>query len=72
MRFYDGSALEDAYSTYGVDPARGALVVFRPDGYVGDVASLNDIQRVDCYLRGIIKLFLVIDIGLNVVITLWG
>ena len=47
MRFYDGSALDDAYSIYGVDPAQGALVVVRPDGYVGVVACLGDVQKVD-------------------------
>lgn len=35
MRFHGGSALNDAYAVYGVDPARGALAVIRLDGYVG-------------------------------------
>lgn len=55
MRFYDGSALDDAYGIYGVDPARGALVVVRPDGYVGVVSCLGDVQKVDRYLRQCIR-----------------
>ncbi|KAJ5836549.1 hypothetical protein N7447_002575 [Penicillium robsamsonii] len=42
MRFYDGSALGDAYTTYGVDSAQGTLVVVRPDGYVGVFACLSE------------------------------
>jgi hypothetical protein len=55
MRFYDGSALEDAYSIYGVDPARGALAVIRPDGYVGIVVRLDESVRVEDYLKGCIR-----------------
>lgn len=55
MRFYDGSVLDDAYTIYGVDPSRGVLLVVRPDGYVGVVASLNDVQRVDRYLKSCIR-----------------
>lgn len=54
MRFYDGSALEDAYGIYGVDPAQGALAVIRPDGYVGVVAHL-DAQMAYEYLRRCIR-----------------
>jgi hypothetical protein len=55
MQFYDGSAIDEAYTIYGVDSARGALIVIRPDGYVGVIASLEDVQRVDRYLRGCIR-----------------
>ncbi|KAJ5649395.1 Phenol hydroxylase C-terminal dimerization [Penicillium longicatenatum] len=55
MRFYDGSALEDAYSIYGVDPAKGALAVIRPDGYVGIVVRLDETVRVEDYLKGCIR-----------------
>ncbi|KAJ5524244.1 Phenol hydroxylase C-terminal dimerization [Penicillium frequentans] len=55
MRFYDGSALDDAYGIYGVDPAKGALAVIRPDGYVGVVVRLNEIVRVEEYLKGCIR-----------------
>jgi hypothetical protein len=55
MRFYDGSALDDAYSIYGVNPAQGALVVVRPDGYVGVVACLGDVERAGGYLKQCIR-----------------
>ena len=51
MRFYNGYELEDAYRIYGVDPTKGALAVVRPDGYVGIVAQLGDVSRVEEYLR---------------------
>lgn len=54
MSLYSGYDLEDAYQIYGVDPGKGALVVVRPDGYVGVVAHLKDVQRVDAYLSRLI------------------
>ncbi|KAF9892487.1 hypothetical protein FE257_001596 [Aspergillus nanangensis] len=51
MRFYNGYDLEDAYGIYGVDPSKGALAVVRPDGYVGIVAQLGDVSRVEKYLE---------------------
>ncbi|KJK60788.1 hypothetical protein P875_00053027 [Aspergillus parasiticus SU-1] len=54
MTFYSGYELEDVYGIYGVDPARGALVVVRPDGYVGLVVALSDTGRVDEYLSRVI------------------
>lgn len=54
MSLYSGYELQDAYQIYGVDPAKGALVVVRPDGYVGVVAHLNDVGRVDAYLNRLI------------------
>ncbi|RAH48816.1 uncharacterized protein BO95DRAFT_355966 [Aspergillus brunneoviolaceus CBS 621.78] len=53
MAFYSGYEVADAYGIYGVDPAQGALVVVRPDGYVGIVAPLSEVARVDGYLGGI-------------------
>ena len=47
-------AAEDAYGIYGVDPDKGALVAIRPDGYVGVVAALNDVQRLRSYFDGIL------------------
>ncbi|CAI7645357.1 unnamed protein product [Penicillium pancosmium] len=55
MRLYDGAALDDAYSIYGVDPAHGALAVIRPDGYVGVVAQLDDLKQVEEYLQACIR-----------------
>jgi hypothetical protein len=51
MRFYNGYDLEDAYGIYGVGPSKGALAVIRPDGYVGVIAELGDVARVETYLR---------------------
>ncbi|KAL4889516.1 FAD binding domain-containing protein [Aspergillus ambiguus] len=55
MRFYNGYDLEDAYGVYGIDPSKGALAIVRPDGYVGVVAELGDVARVDEYLRRCVR-----------------
>lgn len=48
-----------AYEGYGVCPDRGAVVVVRPDGYVGLVASLEDGEEgwreVGKYFEGILR-----------------
>ncbi|PLB45061.1 hypothetical protein P170DRAFT_450097 [Aspergillus steynii IBT 23096] len=54
MSFYSGCELDNAYRVYGVDAARGAVVVIRPDGYVGMVGELGDVARVDAFLGRII------------------
>lgn len=54
MSFYSGYELEDVYGIYGVDPNEGALAVVRPDGYVGVVAALGDVKRVETYLQSLI------------------
>ncbi|KAJ5484847.1 hypothetical protein N7539_004835 [Penicillium diatomitis] len=54
MSFYSGHEIEDVYATYGVDPSRGALAVIRPDGYVGTIAELADVTRVDTFLSSLI------------------
>ncbi|KAF3026227.1 hypothetical protein E8E15_009355 [Penicillium rubens] len=51
MSFYDGYTLDDAYKVFGVDPARGALAVVRPDGYVGVIAALGNVSRIEKYLE---------------------
>ncbi|PKY00671.1 hypothetical protein P168DRAFT_243245 [Aspergillus campestris IBT 28561] len=51
MSFYDGSKIDDAYQIFGVDNKRGVLAVVRPDGYVGVVAELGDVGRIDDYLQ---------------------
>lgn len=51
MRFYSGYHLDDVYQIYGVDPAKGALAVVRPDGYIGVVAELENVKRVKAYLE---------------------
>ena len=40
-----------AYATYSISPA-GAVVVVRPDGYVGTVAPLNKMEHLDEYFAG--------------------
>jgi phenol 2-monooxygenase len=49
------NAGEAGYAAYGVDATKGALVVVRPDGVVGTIAHLEDTQRVENYLRRILK-----------------
>lgn len=56
MRFYNAYKLEDAYGIYGVNPHEGALVVIRPDGYVGVTAQLVDTGRVLRFLKACITL----------------
>lgn len=38
-----------AYATYGIDRRAGAIVVVRPDGYVGLVAPLEDVGVLNTY-----------------------
>lgn len=51
MSFYSGCDLDDVYRIYGVDPDQGALAVIRPDGYVGTIAALGEVQRLQKYLE---------------------
>ncbi|OGM42089.1 phenol monooxygenase [Aspergillus bombycis] len=55
MRFHSGYDIDDVYKIYGVDPAQGALAVIRPDGYVGTIAALNDVNRIERYLAGCLR-----------------
>lgn len=52
MRFYNASVA--AYTTLGIDQDRGAVVVVRPDGFVGMVARLTEIDEVEGYLKKIL------------------
>jgi len=45
-----------AYSSYGISP-EGAVVVVRPDGYVGLVTSLDDVLEVESYFSGFLVQF---------------
>lgn len=45
----------EGYAEYGVDSLYGAMVVVRPDGYVGTIAHLEDVPKVDAYLRRCLK-----------------
>lgn len=55
MRFYNATELEDAYKTYGVSPGSGAAAVVRPDGYIGTIAELGDVERLRIYLKGCLR-----------------
>lgn len=37
------------YSKFGIDAHNGAIIVVRPDGYVGMVAPLDQVDVVDAY-----------------------
>ncbi len=54
-------ALDDAYAIYSEDPAWGALAVLRPDRYVGVVARLDDVVRVEEYLKRSIRMILLAE-----------
>ncbi|KAI5120431.1 hypothetical protein M0805_009893 [Coniferiporia weirii] len=43
-----------AYKTFGISP-EGAVIVVRPDGYIGTVASLEDAKALDGYFAGFLK-----------------
>ncbi|KAJ7086172.1 FAD binding domain-containing protein [Mycena belliarum] len=43
-----------AHGMYGVDEARGAVVVFRPDGWVGCVIKLEDVQQLGMYFKDLL------------------
>ncbi|CAI7614137.1 unnamed protein product [Penicillium glandicola] len=49
-RYCDGTA----YEKWGVDRVLGALVVVRPDQYIGWVGELGDVEELTRYLDGIL------------------
>jgi phenol 2-monooxygenase (NADPH) len=53
----DGSKKGEAYKGYGVDRKRGAVVVVRPDGYIGCVTELQDNgwMRVKEWFEGVLR-----------------
>ncbi|KAG2102151.1 FAD binding domain-containing protein [Suillus cothurnatus] len=50
-----GSFGGEGYSYYGVGP-EGALVVVRPDGYVGAIAPLDHVEDLDAYFASFMKI----------------
>jgi phenol 2-monooxygenase len=50
-----GSFGGGGYSYYGVGP-EGALVVVRPDGYVGAIAPLDHAGGLDAYFASFMKI----------------
>ncbi|KAH6989689.1 putative phenol monooxygenase [Ilyonectria sp. MPI-CAGE-AT-0026] len=55
MQFHGSCAGEDVYSVYGVQKALGAAVIVRPDGYVGVIASLDNVSLLGVYLEDCIR-----------------
>lgn len=51
MRTYGVTKKENAYDVYGVSKDKGAVVVVRPDGYVGTIGHLGSYQTVDSYFK---------------------
>jgi phenol 2-monooxygenase len=51
MRTYGVAKKEDAYEVYGVSKDQGAVVVVRPDGYVGTISHLESYQTVEAYFK---------------------
>lgn len=48
--YYDAN--QEAHQSYGVDPMQGALIVIRPDGYVGHVVPLDKPEALLEYFAG--------------------
>ena len=45
----------NGYEKYGIDKTKGAIVVVRPDGYVGIVAPYESIDDIRDYFGGFMK-----------------
>lgn len=43
-----------AYVSYGIPP-EGAVVIVRPDGYIGMIAPLDGVKDIDRYFAGFLK-----------------
>ena len=43
-----------AHEGWGVDKERGAVVVLRPDGYVGWIGEIEDVDQLDEYFAGVL------------------
>ncbi|KAK8873572.1 FAD binding domain-containing protein [Apiospora arundinis] len=60
--FADGESYHEghgrAYEGYGIDPAKGALVVVRPDGYVGLVTEMGEENwgEVEKWFEGVLRM----------------
>lgn len=44
-----------AYTNYGIDPARGASVIVRPDQYVSWVGEIDDYESMNTFFSGFMK-----------------
>ena len=45
----------NGYEEYGIDKVKGAVVVVRPDGYVGTVAPYESIADINDYFASFMK-----------------
>ena len=52
LRRRSSAKTEDAYKTYGIAKTDGAIVVVRPDGYVGVLSRLTASDVVEADLKG--------------------
>ena len=55
LTFDDRSPDEDAHYWYGINHARGAVVVVRPDLWIGMSAWPEDVQAIDTYFAGFLQ-----------------
>ena len=55
MSFYSGYEIDDVYGIYGINPTEGALAIVRPDGYIGVIAALSDVNRAQGYLEKLVR-----------------
>ena len=45
----------EGYEAYGIDRARGAVVIVRPDGYVGMIAPIEGVEELGQYFASFMK-----------------
>ncbi|KIJ36389.1 hypothetical protein M422DRAFT_179617, partial [Sphaerobolus stellatus SS14] len=45
----------EAYGTYGVDPTKGAIIILRPDGLVGFIATLDQHEEISKYFSEFVQ-----------------
>ena len=50
--YYEGHG--HAYEGYGIDPAKGCVVVVRPDQHVAWIGELDDVQELEAYFTRIL------------------
>lgn len=43
------------YDYFGIDPEGGAIVVVRPDGYVGAMAPFEKVGDINAYFAGFLR-----------------
>ena len=55
----NGAQGGQAYDSYGISKDDGAIIIVRPDGYVGIVAPLSEegVKEVNEYFEGFMKVY---------------